>query len=44
MAYQNKYKITYATKTTKTAYLYILEDGYAGSLIEYDGINIDLKY
>jgi hypothetical protein len=44
MAYQNKYKITYATKTTKTAYLYILEDNYVGSLIEYDGINIDLQY
>jgi hypothetical protein len=44
MAYANKYKITYATKTSKTAYLYIQEDGYAGDLIEYPGMSIQLQY
>jgi len=44
MAYANKYKITYATKTTKTAYLYLLEDGYVGDVIEYTGIDISLQY
>jgi len=44
MAYANKYKITYATKTSKTAYLYIQEDGYAGALIEYPGMSIQLQY
>jgi hypothetical protein len=44
MAYQNKYKATFATKTGKTAYLYLQEDSYAGSLIEYQGVSINLQY
>lgn len=44
MAYQNKYKATFATKSGKTVYLYLLEDGYTGDLIEYQGVHIDLQY
>jgi hypothetical protein len=44
MAYQNKYKATFATKTGKMAYLYLQEDAYGGSLIEYQGISINLQY
>jgi len=44
MAYQNKYKATFATKTGKTAYLYLQEDAYGGSLIEYQGVSINLQY
>ena len=44
MAYQNKYKSTFATKSGKTAYLYLQEDSYAGSLIEYQGVSINLQY
>ena len=44
MAYQNKYKATFATKSGKTVYLYLLEDGYSGSVIEYPGVYIDLQY
>ena len=44
MAYQNKYKATFATKSGKIAYLYLAEDGYSGSVIEYQGVHIDLQY
>jgi hypothetical protein len=44
MAYQNKYKATFATQTGKVAYLYLQEDSYAGSLIEYQGVSINLQY
>lgn len=44
MAYADKYKITYATKTSKTAYLYLQEDGYSGSIIEYQGTQLQLQY
>ena len=44
MAYANKYKITYATRGGKTAYLYLQEDGYLGSLIEYQGVDLQLQY
>jgi hypothetical protein len=44
MAYQNKYKATFASKSGKTAYLYLQEDSYAGSLIEYQGVGINLQY
>ena len=45
MAYYDKYKITYATKTSKTAYLYLQEDlPSAPTLIEYIGIDISLQY
>jgi hypothetical protein len=45
MAYYDKYKITYATKTSKTAYLYLQEDlPSAPILIEYIGVDISLQY
>ena len=45
MAYYNKYKITFATKTSKTAYLYLMEDlGSAPTVIEYEGIGLQLQY
>lgn len=45
MAYYDKYKITYATKTSKTAYLYLQEDlPSAPTLIEFIGVNISLQY
>jgi hypothetical protein len=44
MAYNNKYKITVATQSGAISYLYLLEDGYAGSLIEYPGVSIQLQY
>ena len=45
MAYYNKYKITFATKTSKTANLYLMEDlGSAPTLIEYQGIGLQLQY
>lgn len=44
MAYNNKYKITVATKSETISYLYLLEDGYVGSLIEYPAINLELEY
>jgi len=44
MAYQNKYLATFATKSGKIAYLYLAEDGYIGSIIEYQGVHIDLQY
>jgi hypothetical protein len=44
MAYNNKYKITVATKSGTISYLYLLEDGYAGSIIEYPAINLELEY
>lgn len=44
MAYANKYKFTFATRSGKTAYVYLQEDGYSGDLIEYQGINLQLQY
>jgi len=44
MAYGNKYKITYATRADKTVYLYLLEEGYTGTVYEYMGVNIGLEY
>lgn len=44
MAYQNKYKITVATQSGAISYLYLLEDGYSGSIIEYPGISLQLQY
>lgn len=44
MAYANKYKITFATKTSKTAYLYLQEDGYSGTVYEYPGKSLQLQY
>lgn len=44
MAYANKYKITMATKSGSISTLYMLEDGYAGDLIEYPATTIQLQY
>lgn len=44
MAYQNKYKITVATQSGDISYLYLLEDGYSGSIIEYPAISLQLQY
>ena len=44
MAYVNKYKITFATKSNTISYVYLLEDGYDGELIEYPAIGVNLQY
>ena len=45
MAYYNKYKITIATQTSKTAYLYLMEDlPSAPTVIEYPGVALSLQY
>jgi hypothetical protein len=44
MAYANKYKITMASKSGSITELYLLEDGYAGALIEYPATTIQLQY
>jgi len=44
MAYQIKYRTTFATKSGKNVYLNLLENGYTGDIIEYQGIHIDLEY
>jgi len=44
MAYANKYKITVATKSDSISYVYLQEDGYAGALIEYPGVSLQLQY
>jgi hypothetical protein len=44
MAYNNKYKITVATKSGTISNLYLLEDGYTGDIIEYPSINLELQY
>lgn len=44
MAYQNKYKATFATKSGKTAYLYLQEEDYTGELIEYIGVSLEYQY
>lgn len=45
MAYYDKYKITFATKTSKTAYLYLQQDlASAPTVIEYLGVDLSLQY
>ena len=44
MAYANKYKITMASKSGSITELYLLEDDYAGSVIEYPATTIQLQY
>ena len=45
MAYYDKYKITFATRANKTAYLYLQEDLISSpSIIEYQGVDINLQY
>ena len=44
MAYQIKYRITAATKSDVTSIVNIYEDGYAGSIIEYPCIGLQIQY
>jgi hypothetical protein len=44
MAYQIKYRITAATKSDVTSIVNIYEDGYAGSIIEYPCISLQIQY
>ncbi len=44
MAYEIKYRITAATKSDVTSILNIYEDGYAGAIIEYPCINLQIQY
>jgi hypothetical protein len=44
MAYNLKYKITFASKSGVISYVHLLEDSYSGDIIEYDGLNISLEY
>lgn len=44
MAYNLKYRITFATKSNVISTVQLLEDGYSGDVIEYDGLNINLQY
>jgi hypothetical protein len=44
MAYQIKYTITAATKSDVTSVVNIYEDGYAGSIIEYPCIGLQIQY
>lgn len=44
MAYNLKYRITFATKSNVISTVQLLEDGYIGDVIEYDGLNINLQY
>lgn len=44
MAYEIKYRITAATKGDTEAKVYLYEDGYAGSIIDYPSISIQLQY
>jgi hypothetical protein len=44
MAYQIKYRITAATKSDATSIVNIYEDGYAGSIIEYPCISLQIQY
>lgn len=44
MAYANKYKITMATKSGSTSILYLLEDGYSGTIYEYPAVSIQIQY
>ena len=42
MAYQIKYRITAATKSSVTSIVNIYEDSYAGSIIEYPCISLQI--
>lgn len=44
MSYTNKYKITMATKSGSIETLYLLEDGYIGSEIEYPAVSLQIQY
>lgn len=44
MAYQPKYRIITANKDGGYSYIYLYEDGYAGSIIEYPCVGFELQY
>lgn len=44
MAYGQKYSVTYATRADKIVELKIWQDGYVGSIINLQGIDINLQY
>ena len=44
MAYAIKYRITAATKSDVTSIVNIYEDGYAGTIIEYPCISLQIQY
>lgn len=44
MAYANKYEITMATKSGSISTLYLMEDDYAGAIIEYPAVSLQLQY
>lgn len=44
MAYANKYKITMATKSGSIETLYLMEDGYSGTVYEYPAISLQIQY
>jgi len=44
MAYEIKYTITAATKSDVTSVVNIYEDGYAGAIIEYPCISLQIQY
>jgi hypothetical protein len=44
MAYEIKYRITAATKSDVTSVVNIYEDGYAGEIIDYPAISLQIQY
>lgn len=44
MAYGQKYSVTYATRADKVVELKIWQDGYSGSIIDLQGVTLDLEY
>jgi hypothetical protein len=44
MAYQAKYRIITANKDGGKSYIYLYEDGYVGSIIEYPCVGFELQY
>jgi hypothetical protein len=44
MAYEIKYRITAATKSDVTSYVYLYEDGYTGDIIDYPCISLQIQY
>jgi hypothetical protein len=44
MAYGQKYSVTYATRADKNVELKIWQEDYSGSIIELQGVSLDLEY
>ena len=44
MAYEIKYRITTASKSNVNSIVYLYEDAYAGSIIEYQATSLQLEY